>query len=239
MPSAATSQPPSPPLIFFPPPGVRISPKCRRSLTRMFNSFQKHRKAICQRQAQRCSASPPRCPEAAGPAAPLPSLPAARCPLPAAAARPTPRRSAPLRAGPDRAARDEPSCAASSARRAFRTHVGAGSTNSAPLAHHLHPPQVRVYSESQLLPPFILYYLPSPPLSQAVKKARLHGVAQSCCCAGIEPGLPSLAGYAKWDWPDQLENYLFMKCLAAMKRAATIMNCCLDNWEGLIGSFYQ
>jgi len=30
-----------------------------------------------------------------------------------------------------------------------------------------------------------------------------------------------------------------MKCLAAMKRAGTIMNCCLDNWEELIGSFYR
>lgn len=53
----------------------------------------------------------------------------------------------------------------------------------------------------------------------------------------IAIGLTYLAQYAKQDWLDQLENYLFMKCLASVNRTGTIMSCCLDNCEGVIGSF--
>lgn len=82
-----------------PPPGARISPKCWRSVTCMFNSFQKHGKAICQREASGSPddrdaspplslLSPPLCPAAAGPP-PLRSAPLR-----------APPRSAPRRAGP-------------------------------------------------------------------------------------------------------------------------------------------
>lgn len=148
---------PSPP--SFPPPGVRISPKCWRSVTCMFNSFQKHRKAICRREA---SGSPGR---AVPLSAALPRGGPARC-------------AAPLCPGRSEPAPPEPRCRPRSMPRTW----GSAHAKSAPLS----PSQV--YSELKLLPPlYFIFFL--CPLSRAVNKARFLVFAESCCRTRIEPGL--------------------------------------------------
>lgn len=76
----------------FPPPEVRISPKCWRSVTCMFNSFQKHRKAIWRREASgsadhalRSRARSALPGTRAAPAGPSEPRPPSRCSLAAAA----------------------------------------------------------------------------------------------------------------------------------------------------------
>lgn len=96
--------PPQPPF-SCPPPGVRISPKCWRSVTCMFNSFQKHRKAICRPK-----------PREAGPCAAALRCAAPRLPSPL-----SPARLPPL--GPGRPEPLLPAC---------RTRVGPGDTKPAP-----------------------------------------------------------------------------------------------------------
>lgn len=152
--------PPQPPL--FPPPGVRISPKCWRSVTCMFNSFQKHREAIWRRGA-------PGSPGAAAAPVPCPGL------------------------GPGPA-------------------PGAGPALGCRLRHTvtpLSPAPHQLYSEIKLLPPLFsfFFFFPFPPLcplSRAVNKAHSLAFAESCCrvlrfshVLEQNPGLPSLAGYAK------------------------------------------
>lgn len=139
--SSPSSSPP-------PPPRARISPKCWRSLTRMFNSFQKHCKAICRREAPtlRCLSlrAAPRRP---GPLPPGPR-PASPCPE-------SPRipRTAP-RCPP-------PSCAASPAVTARHTHVGASETKPAPLSSPT--PGLFGINVAPLSSPLYLFFFPFPP----------------------------------------------------------------------------